>query len=194
MFFFGLAFFIVFGFIFPPSPSKKASSFSSVSSSKKSLKEIDFSSGEIESHITQSYGYTGFAAAHRGLKENRHNGIDIAASYGALIRSQSDGEVFYVGDQDKYCPNKAYGKFVVVKNKSGGAALLYSHLSKIKVEVGEEIKKGDSLGLVGETGLATGPHLHFSVFKNNSIKIVNDESCGPKPEGIDTDPTKYLGF
>lgn len=189
MLFFSIMLFILVGFLYRTSPP----SYSPAEySAKNSLKEISFASEGIKNYITQGYGYTHFAAVHGGIRDNRHNGIDIAAAYGAKIYSESDGEVYYVGNQDKYCPHKGYGKFVMVKNKDNGYTVLYAHLSKINVALGDKIKKGDVLGSVGTTGLTTGSHLHLSVFKTNSLKIANDKSCGPKPTGTDINPTKYL--
>ncbi len=182
-------FFLLVGFLYPASPAEdRAKEFTA----KTSLKKVDFTSTDFPNHISQGYGRTQFAAVFGGLRDGRHNGIDIAAAYGAEILSESRGKVVYIGDQDKYCYRRGYGKFVMVQNENDSHTLLYAHLSKIKIAVGDKLKKGDVLGLIGTTGLATGPHLHFSVFKTEDLKIKDDETCGPKPDGDIVNPIKYL--
>lgn len=189
--FLSLMLFLLVGFLVPPKDSLPRETRKT---SAGSLTKINLSSKNTRNYITQGYGYTHFAAVFNGLANNRHNGIDIAGAYGAEIHSESDGLIVYSGNQDKYCYGKAYGKFVMVRNKKGDYTLLYAHLSKINVRSGDNAKKGDVLGLVGDSGLATGPHLHFSVFKTDEYEMIDDESCGPKPEGKTVNPLDYLDW
>jgi murein DD-endopeptidase MepM/ murein hydrolase activator NlpD len=83
-----------------------------------------------------------------------HSGIDIALNTGDKIYAAFDGVVRLA----KY--NGGYGNCVVIRHYNN-LETLYGHLSKIKVKVGEKVKAGDVIGLGGNTGRSTGPHLHF---------------------------------
>lgn len=83
-----------------------------------------------------------------------HEGIDIRASNGTPIYSAHDGTVVYSGSG-----LKGYGNLVIVR---GDAILtVYAHNRSNKVRVGQKVDKGDIIAYVGDTGKATGPHLHF---------------------------------
>lgn len=88
-----------------------------------------------------------------------HNGADLAAGYGTPVRAIGHGAVTAAGTQG------GYGKVVTVRHANGFVSL-YGHLSKISVRPGQRVDQGDIVGLVGSTGLATGPHLHFGMTKN----------------------------
>ena len=85
-----------------------------------------------------------------------HNGIDIAANTGTEVRAIDDGTV------EKSTYNQYSGNFVVIRH-TGGYTSSYAHLAESKVTAGQELKKGDTIGLVGSTGAATGPHLHMEI-------------------------------
>jgi murein DD-endopeptidase MepM/ murein hydrolase activator NlpD len=84
-----------------------------------------------------------------------HPGIDIVAAMGTPVRATAAGRVRFAGWN-----GGGYGELVVVKHP-GGVASFYAHLSVIDVHPGQVVTVGQQLGLVGETGFATGPHLHF---------------------------------
>ncbi|HMO02891.1 MAG TPA: M23 family metallopeptidase [Oligoflexia bacterium] len=88
-----------------------------------------------------------------------HNGIDLAAPYGSPVRAVKEGIVIFA---DFY---GAYGNLVTIKH-GPATTTHYGHLMKIKVKPGQKIKAGDIIGLVGSTGLSTGPHLHFEIRVN----------------------------
>ncbi len=90
-----------------------------------------------------------------------HNGTDLAATYGTPVRAVSQGIVATAGFQG------GYGKLVVVRHANGYTSY-YGHLSKILVRGGERVTQSDPVGLVGQTGLATGPHLHYGIKKNGA--------------------------
>ena len=108
-----------------------------------------------------------------------HTGIDFAAARGTSLVSQANGKVVFVGRRG------GYGKTVVVYHgeDSQGRKLkvLFAHLSEIHVRVGQFIKAGDIVGLSGNTGMSTGPHLHYEYILgkkkvNPAIYIVNEKN------------------
>ena len=98
-----------------------------------------------------------------------HTGIDIGAPEGANFIAANDGVVIKAG------MNTAYGNMVIIDH-GGGITTLYAHGSEILVEVGQSVKRGESVLKVGSTGYSTGPHAHFEVRIN----------------GITTDPLPYI--
>ena len=94
-------------------------------------------------------------------KWKAHLGTDFAAPTGTPARTVGDGVVSFAGVQG------GFGNVVFVKHRNGHETV-YAHLSKINVRVGQSIKQGETIGLVGSTGWATGPHLHFE-FRVNGM-------------------------
>lgn len=90
-----------------------------------------------------------------------HYGTDLAAGYGTPVRAIGFGTVVTAGTQG------GYGKLVVVRHANGFTSY-YGHLSKILVRSGQRVSQSDLVGLVGATGLATGPHLHYGIMKNGA--------------------------
>lgn len=89
-------------------------------------------------------------------KKSFHNGIDLAAKEGTPIIASADGKVVKAEN------DKGWGLFIQIQHKNG-LETFYSHLSKIKISIDTEVKKGDIIGYVGNTGMSTGPHLHYSI-------------------------------
>ncbi len=83
-----------------------------------------------------------------------HNGVDYGAPTGTPARSVGEGVVDFAGWQN------GYGNIVIVKH-GGNTSTVYAHLSRTLVRKGQRIEQGQQIGLVGATGWATGPHLHF---------------------------------
>ena len=92
-----------------------------------------------------------------------HLGVDYAAPTGTPVRSVGAGTVDVAGSQN------GLGNVVMIKHGSGHTTV-YAHLSRIQVKVGQRIEQGQTVGLVGATGWATGPHLHFEFRVNGQHK------------------------
>ena len=105
-----------------------------------------------------------------------HYGTDLAADTGTPITAFADGMIVAQGDSD------SFGKYVMIDHPDGYRTL-YAHCSAICMNCGE-VKKGDVIALVGSTGAATGPHLHFElekddVYLNPEFYILNRFSLSP---------------
>lgn len=85
-----------------------------------------------------------------------HYGVDLAADTGTEIDSFAAGTVDAVGKSN------SYGKYLIIDHAEG-CRTLYAHCSKIMVSAGKSVKMGEKIAEVGESGIATGPHLHFEV-------------------------------
>jgi len=94
-------------------------------------------------------------------EERFHYGLDIAADSGTAVCCFADGTVTAVGE------SSSYGKYCMVSHKNG-CSTLYAHCSKITASSGAEVREGDKIAEVGETGMATGPHLHFELQKSGA--------------------------
>jgi murein DD-endopeptidase MepM/ murein hydrolase activator NlpD len=92
-------------------------------------------------------------------ERRKHRGVDIAASAGSPVKSASDGVVRVAGWDD------VLGNYVEVRSRLG-YSYIYGHMSRLAVRAGSTVAQGQTLGAVGSTGRATGPHLHFEVRKN----------------------------
>jgi hypothetical protein len=121
-----------------------------------------------------------------------HTGIDIPAPRSTPIIAAADGIVRWAGlgvYTGKMDPDDPYGLAVTLEHDFAfdGKQLytIYAHMDKILVQTGQIVKKGDTLGLVGDTGLATGPHLHFEVRwkQNDFVSTVNPELWIAPPQG-----------
>jgi len=111
----------------------------------------------INGAITSSYGYRidPFNASRRQF----HTGIDIRGSMGTPVKAAMSGRVSQTGY------DTVLGNFVVISHHSGYRTL-YGHMSVIRARTGAYVAAGERIGDVGTTGLSTGPHLHFTVYKD----------------------------
>jgi murein DD-endopeptidase MepM/ murein hydrolase activator NlpD len=89
-----------------------------------------------------------------------HAGLDFAAPLGTPIYATANGTVSVAGNT-----GNGYGNHVVIAH-GYGYETLYGHMSRIKVKVGQRVKRGEVIGWVGSTGKSTGPHCHYEVHKN----------------------------
>jgi len=106
-------------------------------------------------------------------KPANHTGIDFAGKSGAEIVAVADGVITWSADR--------YGYGIMVEiNHGNGYSTRYAHNSKNLVEVGDEVKKGQPVALMGETGRATGPNLHFEVLKGghrvNPVNFIREST------------------
>jgi murein DD-endopeptidase MepM/ murein hydrolase activator NlpD len=103
---------------------------------------------------------SGFGMRHHPLLgfSRMHAGMDIAAPYGSPIVAATDGVVDYAGWHG------GHGKFVRIAH-GGGLGTGYGHMSSIVVGAGARVVQGQVIGYVGSTGLSTGPHLHYEVYR-----------------------------
>lgn len=92
--------------------------------------------------------------------KKKHLGIDFASPVGTPIYATGNGKVSESGS------DRGYGKMVKIDH-GYGYETLYGHMSQIKVKKGQTVKRGEVIGLVGNSGISTGPHLHYEVIKEN---------------------------
>ena len=88
-----------------------------------------------------------------------HNGVDLANAMGTPVHAAMAGRVAYLG------VNRGYGRFILIDH-GGGYQTLYAHLLKWLVTRGQYVRTGQEIGQMGDTGYSTGPHLHFTIYKN----------------------------
>lgn len=139
--------------------------------------------------IVQQYGRTAFAL--KAYSNQFHNGLDFDLNVGDPIFSAEDGKVVAVGNLDLYCPKQSYGRFIVITHNNN-LTTLYGHLSRIIVNSGDIVERGQLIGYAGNTGYSTGPHLHFTVYASSSFYMGSSKSCGISPYGAHLNPNDYL--
>ncbi|EDX84729.1 M23 peptidase domain protein [Synechococcus sp. PCC 7335] len=111
--------------------------------------------GKIE--VSSEYGIRSNPFGGGGYE--MHEGIDFVGKTGDVIVAAGDGVVAMSGH------NGGYGIVVTIDHKNGYESL-YAHMSKASVEVGESVQRGDVIGYIGSTGRSSGPHLHYSLYKD----------------------------
>lgn len=112
----------------------------------------------LEATLTDKFGYR-----QHPIDGNQqfHYGLDLEAPAGTVIRSFADGKVSVVGESSQL------GKYVTVVH-AGDYTTLYAHCSRITASAGQQVKIGDPIAEVGETGQATGPHLHLELYRDTT--------------------------
>lgn len=108
--------------------------------------------------------YFGWRSSPFSGKRSYHSGIDMACPQGTPVYAASSGKVTSAGY------NNVYGNYVIITHPNGYKTL-YGHMSAILVSSGRNVILGTNIGRVGSTGMSTGPHLHFTVYKHN--KTIN---------------------
>lgn len=110
----------------------------------------------VQGEITQRFG-------------SGHKGVDVAVPEGTPVASTQTGKVVYAGWNDE-----GYGNLVIVQ--AAGQGTYYAHLSQVEVSAGQEISAGQIVGLSGNTGNSTGPHVHYEL-------RINGTPVDPLPSG-----------
>lgn len=122
-------------------------------------------------------GHFGNQRVFNGTPKSPHSGTDIAAPEGTPVKAAGSGKVILSGKDYFYTGN------MVILDHGQGLQTIYAHLKEAKVKEGDVVKKGDVIGLVGKTGRATGPHLHWGASLNNvrfrphSLLDINTKKC-----------------
>ncbi len=119
------------------------------------LQVIPSGSPLAETHVTAHQGYR----IHPVRKtRHHHNGIDLRAKMRTPVFTTADGVVKYVQNKDR----GGFGKVIMIAPHYGFETV-YAHLDSTKLKVGDVVKKGQQIALSGNTGISTGPHLHYEV-------------------------------
>jgi murein DD-endopeptidase MepM/ murein hydrolase activator NlpD len=118
--------------------------------------------------MTSEYGLRDHPLLH---KRKAHLGIDLAARRGTPVVAAGDGVVIEAG------PAIGYGRLIVIDH-GDGVTTRYGHLRRMRVKKGQKVAAGQEIGTVGQSGWATGPHLHFEV----------------RIRGQAVDPSENVGF
>ena len=124
---------------------------------------------DVRGYVTSHFGPT----THPFTKHwYLHKGIDIAYSRGTKVVSTADGKVI-----EKGFDASGYGNYIVIKHKYGFFTR-YAHMDQVYVKEGQNVQQGEVIGTLGNTGLSTGPHLHYEVRIGSQV----------------VDPQRYLDF
>ena len=106
-----------------------------------------------------------------GIGSSNHKGVDICnVSYSSKIYATKSGKVLIASMpySDPDGGKSGYGNYVVIDH-GGGMSTLYAHMSIVKVSVGQYVTQGDVIGVTGNTGASTGPHLHYEVHSTTMV-------------------------
>lgn len=138
--------------------------------------------------ITQHFGERSYL-----YRNKPHNGLDLGASIGTPVFAADDGVVIGADNNDVSRWRKyQYGKYVMIKH-ANDLATLYAHLSRQVVSTGMSVKRGELIGYSGNTGYATGPHLHFGLYWYPSVIMKSiPPAAGLVPVGVIINPEDYL--
>ena len=117
----------------------------------------------ISGVITSRYGHR---SSPGGIGSTNHKGMDISAKAGTTIKAAATGTVKFAGYKG------SLGNLVIIESEKG-IETYYGHCSKIYVKKGQKVTAGDKIAAVGQTGAATGPHLHLEIHVNG--KVINPQ-------------------
>ncbi len=168
----------------PPDESNTAQAVAQIASSYRKLDEqinqLTLQLGQLQEQIEQQRQReqatpsiwpidstvitSGFGLRHDPFTEHPdfHNGIDIGAKAREPVYATADGVIQFAGS------DALRGNYIEIDH-SYGLVSIYMHLSKILVRRGEQVHKGEQIGLAGSTGRSTGPHLHYEIHKDGKV-------------------------
>lgn len=138
---------------------------------KQELSQMEIDANDIKANYSLILPLKGIVTSRFGEREPDdivsafHAGIDIGVNEGTVFIASMEGIVTNVSYDE------GYGNFIQIEN--GDVETLYAHCSNIYLSEGDNVVQGEPVGEVGQTGRATGPHLHFEVSKND--RLVNPE-------------------
>lgn len=154
--------------------------------------------------ITQLFGGTEFAARNAAAYGGRayHPGVDFGAPRGTPIYAPLSGTVRATGNTDAVPGCFSWGKWSLIDH-ANGLSTMYAHQDLISVTPGQQVRTGEIIGYIGNTGFSTGPHLHFTVYAKSGVsvrqfnEIKTITSCGPASTPVAAieayiDPMLYL--
>ena len=133
--------------------------------------------GFIEPVKGRISGYFGNQRIFNGVPKSPHSGTDIAAPAGTPVKASGSGKVV-LSEKDYF-----YTGNMIIIDHGAGLQTIYAHLQKASVKAGDSVKQGETVGFVGQTGRATGPHLHWGASLNGvrfnpySLLNINDKRC-----------------
>jgi murein DD-endopeptidase MepM/ murein hydrolase activator NlpD len=116
-----------------------------------------------------------FGLRFRGMMPDIHRGVDLRVPTGTEVHAMAQGSVRFAGTMS------GFGN-VVWLDHGGSILTVYAHLSTIRVRAGQRVRRGEVLGLSGQTGDATAPHLHFEVWRGGH-EVDPVPLLGGKPTG-----------
>jgi len=178
-----------------PSPIPLSAGFPASAHVPLALSEHDhfyFSRPVLNAELDRLIPSNRYGSIQLGTKNDAHGGVDIVMDIGTPLVAAAPGTVIFTGVglfDGKGRANDPYGVAIVIAHDFGfdGEHLYtaYAHLSQTYVEVGQHVERGEVIGLSGNTGLTTGPHLHFEVRSgtNSALKTRNPELWIAPPEG-----------
>ena len=135
------------------------------------LSQMEIDANDIKNNYSLILPLNGIVTSRFGEREPDeivsayHAGIDIGVDEGTVFVASMEGKVTNVAYDE------GYGNFIQIEN--GDVETLYAHCSNIYLNEGDDVAQGEPIGEVGQTGKATGPHLHFEISKND--RLVNPE-------------------
>ncbi|HER2209415.1 TPA: peptidoglycan DD-metalloendopeptidase family protein, partial [Streptococcus pyogenes] len=91
----------------------------------------------------------------------QHKGVDLVGNRD--VKASDEGVITFAGQKS------GYGNVIIINHRNGYETL-YGHLNSIGVKVGQVVEKGESIGVMGNTGRSTGTHLHFEIIKNGTVE------------------------
>lgn len=123
--------------------------------------------------ITQLFGSTEFAARNPSVYGGRpyHSGVDFGAPVGTPLYAPLSGTITHTGNTDAIPGCYSWGRWVLLKHDNGLTSL-FAHLSSVSVKPGDRVETGDIIANTGNTGFSTGPHLHYTLYASEGVRVV----------------------